>query len=187
MRFGVDLDQTAMDCDTEFPWQSMSHFYRIISTLPLYISKNKTWIFMEISCHRSMQLGPNWHQIPRLLHVIYLDLICFPCGNVTWILDKFKSWNFLGICQENDGVSIGFGLIFDQTAVKKTWEKPCHISNRKMTFCRCCGKKCQLGFCNCDCEFNKLPVKIWQGFSHVFLTAVWSKLRPNPMEIPSFS
>ena len=24
-----------------------------------------------------------------------------------------KSWNFHGICQENDGVSIGFGLISD--------------------------------------------------------------------------
>ena len=29
---------------------------------------------------------------------------------------------------------------------------------------------------------------MWQGFSRVFLTAVWfgSKMRPNPMEIPSF-
>ena len=28
---------------------------------------------------------------------------------------------------------------------------------------------------------------MWQGFCHVFLTAVWLKTRPNPMEIPSFS
>ena len=34
---------------------------------------------------------------------------------MTWILDKFKSWNFHGICEENDGISIGFGVIFDQT------------------------------------------------------------------------
>ena len=26
-----------------------------------------------------------------------------------------------------------------------------------------------------------------QGFSRVFLTEVWWKMRPNPMEIPSFS
>ena len=25
-----------------------------------------------------------------------------------------------------------------------------------------------------------------QGFFNVFLTAVWSEVRPNPMEIPSF-
>ena len=30
-------------------------------------------------------------------------------------------------------------------------------------------------------------LKMWHGFSHVFLTTVWSKMRPNPMEIPSFS
>ena len=38
---------------------------------------------------------------------------------MTWILDKFKSWNFHGICWENDGIPIGFRLIFDQTAVKR--------------------------------------------------------------------
>ena len=45
-------------------------------------------------------------------------------------LDKFKSWNFHGILQENDGISIGFDLIFDQTPVKKTRENPCHILYR---------------------------------------------------------
>ena len=49
---------------------------------------------------------------------------------MTWILDKFNSWNFRGICYENGWISIGFGLIFDQTAVKKTWENPCHIFYR---------------------------------------------------------
>ena len=29
--------------------------------------------------------------------------------------------------------------------------------------------------------------KMSRGFSHVFLTAVWSKMSLNPMEIPSFS
>ena len=32
------------------------------------------------------------------------------------------------ICEENDGISIGFDLIFDQTAVKKTWwGNPRHV------------------------------------------------------------
>ena len=35
-------------------------------------------------------------------------------------------WHLL----KNGGISIGFGLIFDQTAVKKTRENPCHIFNR---------------------------------------------------------
>ena len=38
---------------------------------------------------------------------------------MAWILDKVKLWNFHYICQENDGLSIAFGLIFDQTAVKR--------------------------------------------------------------------
>ena len=37
---------------------------------------------------------------------------------------------FHGICQENDGISIGFCLIFDQTVVKKTWDRPYHIFYR---------------------------------------------------------
>ena len=52
-------------------------------------------------------------------HVIYPDFICFPSKNMTWILDKFKSWNFHGIFQENDGISIRFDIIFDQTPVKR--------------------------------------------------------------------
>ena len=43
-----------------------------------------------------------------------------PVKNVTWILDKFESWNVHGLCLKNDGISIGFFLIFDQTAVEKT-------------------------------------------------------------------
>ena len=40
----------------------------------------------------------NWHQIPWQFHVIYTGFICFACSNMTWILEKFKSWNFHGIC-----------------------------------------------------------------------------------------
>ena len=38
-----------------------------------------------------------------------------------------KWWDFHGISQENDGISIGFDVIFDQTTVKQTRENPCHI------------------------------------------------------------
>ena len=89
---------------------------------------------MELSyvylCPNWRQFGRNPHQIPRKLHVIYPDCTCFPSSNMTWILCKFKSWNFYGICQENDGISINFGVTLDQTAVKKTWEIPCHIFYR---------------------------------------------------------
>ena len=68
---------------------------------------------------------PNSMTIPGHLSRFFL-----PFSNMTWILDKFKSWNFHGIYQENDGISIGFGLIFEETVVKKTWEHPCHIFYR---------------------------------------------------------
>ena len=53
--------------------------------------------------------------------------------DMTLILVKFKSWNFHGIFQENGGISIRFGLIFEpnQTPVEKTWENiKCHIFHR---------------------------------------------------------
>ena len=88
-----------------------------------------TWKF---NITNRWQFGPNWHQIPWLFHIIYAGFICFPCSNLTWILDKFKSWNFHGIYWENDGISIGFGLIFEpnQTTVKKAWENPWHTFHR---------------------------------------------------------
>ena len=39
----------------------------------------------------------------------HLSRFClFPCSNLSWILDKFKSWNFYGICSERDENFIGF-------------------------------------------------------------------------------
>ena len=78
-----------------------------------------TWILMEILRHFKSGIHVSSVQMDTRFDVIYPGLICFPCWNMTWILGKFKSWNFHGICLENDGISIGFGLIFDQTAVKK--------------------------------------------------------------------
>ena len=95
--------------------------------------KNVTWILIVISRHKSTEFGPDPHQIPWPFHVIYPGFICFPCWNMTWILDKFKSLTFHGICSENDGTSIGFGVIFEtnQTAVNRTWEGPCNIFYRE--------------------------------------------------------
>ena len=65
------------------------------------------------------QFGPNPLQIPWLFHVIYPCFICLPCRNMTWILEKVKSWNFHGICQENDGICIRFVLIFEKLPSKR--------------------------------------------------------------------
>ena len=46
---------------------------------------------------------------------------------MTWILDKFKSWNFHGVCYENDGNSVGFGVMFDQTPVKNMRKCMSHV------------------------------------------------------------
>ena len=108
----------------------------------------------KVVCHQ------NWHKIQWLFHVIYPGFTCSPCWNMTWILDKAKSWNF-------HGISSGFGLIFlaNQTAVnvKKTWENPCHI------FCR--GNNMISGTCDTfdlipqilhGGSFCPLQCKIWQ-------------------------
>ena len=67
-----------------------------------YPVKNVTWIFMKIPCHFMSQMDDSLVKIHtkflRLFHVIYPGMICFPCSNMTWILDKFKSWNFEDIC-----------------------------------------------------------------------------------------
>ena len=36
----------------------------------------------------------------------------------------------MALAKENDGILVGFGLIFDQTAVKKTTGNPCYIFYR---------------------------------------------------------
>ena len=81
-----------------------------------------TWILTEIPCHFSSQIEGSLVQIHTKFHVIYPGFICFPCWNMTWILDKFKSWNFHGICSENDGNSIGFGDTFDQSIPSRRHE-----------------------------------------------------------------
>ena len=120
---------------------------------------------MEIPCYFMSQIDGPLVQIDAEFHDDSMSfvqiLFVFRCSNMTmpWMLDKAKSWNFHGICQENDWISIGFGLIPEpnQTAVKKTQRKS--VSH------------------------------FLQGFSYGFLTVGWfgSKMRPNPMAIPSFS
>ena len=72
------------------------------------MSHGFSWKFHVISHrHKSTrrEFGPNPHQIPWRFYVIYPRYICFPCWNMTWILNKLGSWNFHGICEENDGIS----------------------------------------------------------------------------------
>ena len=66
--------------------------------------KHVTWILLEISCnscHKSMagwsKLTSNSMTIPCYLSRFYSFSIC---PNMTWILQKLKSWNFHG--REND-------------------------------------------------------------------------------------
>ena len=44
------------------------------------------------------QFGPNPHEIMFLFQVIYPGFIRFSRSTMTWILDKFKSCYFQGIC-----------------------------------------------------------------------------------------
>ena len=53
---------------------------------------------MSFSVNNQPQFSRLWHQIPWLFHVIYPHFIWIPWTNMTYILDKFRSWNFHGIC-----------------------------------------------------------------------------------------
>jgi len=89
---------------------------------------------MEISCNFMSRIDRSLVKINTEFHGCFMSLsnfIHFPWKNMTWILEKFKSWNFRAICQVNDGICIRFGIIFDQTAAKMTRENPCHIFSRE--------------------------------------------------------
>ena len=70
----------------------------------------KSWSkFHAISCNGLKgSFVRIWGQIPWGFHVIYPGFISFPCSNMTWILDKFKSGNFHDISWENDGICVVF-------------------------------------------------------------------------------
>ena len=85
---------------------------------------------MGIHCHFTLsQMDGSLAEIHTKFHVIHPGFICCPCWNMTWVLDKFKSWNFHDICQENDGISIGLGVIFNQTT-----EGDCFMKKRLWLF-----------------------------------------------------
>ena len=73
----------------------------------VYPVKNVTGILMELPCHVMSQIDGSLVQIHTKFHdysmsfiqnIQYPGFICCPCKNMTWILDKFKSWNFHDIC-----------------------------------------------------------------------------------------
>ena len=73
----------------------------------------------SLSCHKSTAVWskstPNPMTIPCHLLWFYLFSMLehdMDFGS-SWL--KFKSWNFHGVCYENDGISIGFRLICDAT------------------------------------------------------------------------
>ena len=77
-----------------------------------------TWILKEIPRHFMSQIDGSLVQI----HTKFYDDSRF---YFFYILKHDSCW-------ENDGIAIGFGLIFEptQTTVKMTWESPCHIFYR---------------------------------------------------------
>ena len=126
-----NIDRSATCRATVIPLLSNTRtwkFRAIVTLMVLKLDSNKNmsreWgLFTEISLSfhttNRRQFGPNWHQNPWLFHVIYSRFILILCLRLTWNLYKFNLWNFHEICWKNDGISIGFGVIFEQTAVKR--------------------------------------------------------------------
>ena len=88
-------------------WEMTSNFHdspcQIFLMFPVFLCKpckkcdtssHGNSIHMSFLVTNGLQFGQNPHQIPWQFHVIYIGSICFPCWNMTWILDKFKSWPF---------------------------------------------------------------------------------------------
>ena len=96
MDMGVDLSDGMTRTFFENP-------YHIFYRLPFIFNSKRKWRgfsrkFHVISFHKLIGVGPNWHLIPWPFHVMYPGFICCPCWDMTWILVKFRSWNFHGIC-----------------------------------------------------------------------------------------
>ena len=106
-----------------------------------------TWILMEIPCHFMSQIDGSLVQIHTKFHdysmtfnqflFIFHEIHDMDFGQVQVM--EF-SWHFL----RNDGISIEFDAIFDQTPVKKTRENPRHIFYRDN----------QSGITLFDCKYN---------------------------------
>ena len=89
-----------------------------------------TWILMEIPCHFTSKSTAVSSKSTS-------NSMAFPCHlSRFYLFSMLKQDMDFGQSQvvefprhflKNDGISIGFGLIFDQTAVKKTWENSCHV------------------------------------------------------------
>ena len=100
--------------------------------------KNVTLSLMEIPCHVMSQIHGSVAQIHTKFQIRWLFHI--PCHLSRFYLFSLLQydmdfgqvqvmefpWYFL----KDDGISIRFGVIFDQTAVKKLWENPCHIFHK---------------------------------------------------------
>ena len=61
-----------------------------------------TWILMEIPCHFMSQIDSSLVQTDNKFHENSMSFIhvlfVFQVENMTWVLYKFKSWNFHGTC-----------------------------------------------------------------------------------------
>ena len=78
---------------------------------------------MEIPCQFMSQIDGSLVQIDTKFHDYSMSFIqvLFVFRMLEHDMDfgQGQVMEFPGICSENDGISIGFGLIFDQTAVRK--------------------------------------------------------------------
>ena len=96
-------------------------------SLPLYkMYHGFSWKFYLISCHKSTivwsDLTPNSMTVPCYLSRFNL----FSMEKHDMEFGQVQVMEFPWQERENDGISIGFGVVFDQTSVKKTWENPRH-------------------------------------------------------------
>ena len=90
-----------------------------------------SWKFHVISCQKIdgslIKMNTKFHDFctPFILIFVY-----FPCSNTTWILDKVKSWNFLGIWWKRFWDFHRIRSHFRQNFRQKDMRKPVPYFNR---------------------------------------------------------
>ena len=103
----------------------------------LYSVENMTWILMEIPCRFPSQIDGSLAQIDTKFHGYSMSfvLILFVFHAGTWHGFWTSSSHGISLALAKKMIYIRFGLTFNQTAVKKTWENPHNVTFFTGSFC----------------------------------------------------
>ena len=110
-----------------------SDWFPILNNIDHFPVKNVTWILMEIPCHFLSQIDGSLVKIHTNFHDNSMSFfqVLFVFHAKTWHGFYTSSSHGISMAFANKMTEFPSDLmsfpISDQTAVKKTWQNPCHI------------------------------------------------------------